>query len=172
MHVDPRITSDKWPVWPDPTLLGHADIIPVASVTAGSLGTWTIRYRVGPAGIDDGGRLKLCFRINSDWGVPQFTDPTAANFVTLSTTANARLTPSYDPRGHIRPWSKAVTVLVDDGYLAEGELVHIVLGDTTAGGPGFETRSPILRNARVLPSSSIPAERAHTYPCASKAAST
>lgn len=109
-------------------------------MVAGSCATWTIRFTVGPSGVDDGGRVRLCFPINSDWGAPQFTERGAPNFTTVRSTGGARLTARYDPRGAVRPWSKALTVLVDDGYLREADEVVIVLGDTTGGSPGFEAQ--------------------------------
>src|SRR5687768_16598753 len=108
--------------------IGRATLEPTRPVVAGSLGTWKVVYEVGEAGVDDGGRIRLCFRINSDWGLPQTDFPSATNYVTAKTDGNARLRLDYHNRAHLRPWSKALTVLVEDGYLAAGNKVTIVLG--------------------------------------------
>ncbi len=122
------------------TQLGVARLDGPSLVQGGQCGSWDLVYRVGAAGIDDGGRVRLCFRINSDWGAPQFDSPAAVNYVTATTTGEARLTCSYHYRGYIRPWSKALTVLVDNGCLAEGDEVRLRLGDRSGGGPGFESQ--------------------------------
>jgi hypothetical protein len=122
------------------TQLGGARLDGPSAVEGGQCGSWDLIYRVGAAGIDDGGRVRLCFRINSDWGAPQFDSPAAANYVTATTTGPARLTCSYHYRGHVRPWSKALTVLVDDGCLAAGDELRLRLGDRSGGGPGFESQ--------------------------------
>ena len=123
------------------TMHGRATVSPAQPVVAGSYGSWLITFRAGRAGVDDGGRIRVTFRIDGDWAIPQLTDPSAPNYVTVSTNGAARVTASYDHRGHIRPWSKALTVLVDDGYLAEGDEIAVVLGDRSGGSPGFEVQA-------------------------------
>ena len=122
-------------------LHGSASLSPGEPVVAGSLGTWRIRYRVGKYGIDDGGRIRVVRRFVSDWGTPQTERPGRADFVTVSTSGSARVTVSCDPQAHVRPWQKSMTVSVKDGHLREGDTVMLVLGDTSAGGPGSRAQT-------------------------------
>ncbi len=119
---------------------GTATISPDTPVIAGSMGTWTVRYRAGVAGVDEGGRIRLAWRSVSDWPSPQFSDPAAANFVSLRTSGNATLQPSFGGTG-IRPWSRALTIRVLDEALAPGDEVVLVLGDTARGGPGMRAQT-------------------------------
>ena len=122
-------------------LHGSASFSPGQPVVAGSMGTWRIRYRVGKYGIDDGGRIRVVRRFVSDWGAPQTDRPDGADFLTVSTTGAARVAASCDPQAHVRPWQKSVSVSVTDGYLREGETVTLILGDTSAGGPGTRAQT-------------------------------
>ena len=122
-------------------LHGSASFSPGEPVVAGSMGTWRIRYRVGKYGIDDGGRIRVVRRFVSDWGTPQTERPDQADFLTVSTTGHARVAASCDPHAHVRPWQKSITVSVTDGCLREGETVTLVLGDTSAGGPGSRAQT-------------------------------
>jgi len=120
--------------------LGSGSISPEGPVIAGSVGTWTIRYTTGVAGIDDGGRIRLAWRSVSDWPAPQFNDPAGENFARIETDAGVRLTPVYGSDG-IRPWNRTLTIRVSDGSLAPGDVVTIVLGDSSAGSPGMRAQT-------------------------------
>src|SRR5690554_1769664 len=67
---------------------GTASISPDGPVRAGTMGAWTVRYRTGVAGVDEGGRIRLAWRSVSDWPAPQFDDPGAANYVSIATSGN------------------------------------------------------------------------------------
>lgn len=134
----------------DSALCGGATLSPLGNVVAGGHATFRIVYDVGSVGVDDGGRIRIALRINSDWGEPQTRDPAGANYVTVTTSGKATLVAAYDPRGHIRPWSKALTILVTDGFLAPGDTVAVVLGDTSGGGAGFEVQPFVERSATFL----------------------
>ena len=123
------------PPWPSGQV-GHVRLSPAAPVTAGAFATWTVRYEVGPYGMDDGGGLKLLFPIPSDRGIPQFTDPTAANYTTVRTSGTARVRARYATKLHTRPWVKGIAVDVEDGPLAPGDTIDVVIGDTRDGSPG------------------------------------
>ena len=122
-------------------LHGSASFSPGEPVVAGSMGTWRIRYRVGKYGIDDGGRIRVVRRFVSDWGTPQTDRPREADFLTVSTSGSARVSVSCDPQAHVRPWQKSMTVSVNDGHLREGDTVTLVVGDTSAGGPGSRAQT-------------------------------
>jgi hypothetical protein len=121
--------------------LGWAELEPREPVMAGSLGTWRITYHAGAYGLDDGGAILIARRFASDWGDPQLVDPSAPNFTTATTSADAALEVRYDPDGYIRPWQKAIVVRIRDGFLAPDDTVTVVLGDTSGGGPGSEAQS-------------------------------
>ncbi|CAN5780504.1 DUF3604 domain-containing protein [soil metagenome] len=125
-------TAEQW--------RGTASISPDGPVRAGATGTWTVRYQTGVAGIDEGGRIRLAWRSVSDWPAPQFDNPGAANYVSIRTSGNSTLVPSFGVTG-IRPWSKALTIRIVEEALAPGDEVIIVLGDTSRGGTGMRAQT-------------------------------
>ena len=122
-------------------LYGWAEIQPHGPVVAGSTGTWRIIYHVGRYGIDDGGVIKIAWRDVSDWAAPQFSDPAAPNYATVSTTGPARLRATFEKQRYIRPWRLCVTIDVYDDSLAEGDTVTLTLGDTAGGSPGSRAQT-------------------------------
>ncbi|MFX1284568.1 MAG: DUF3604 domain-containing protein [Promethearchaeota archaeon] len=116
--------------------LDHASLSPQSDVIAGSYGTWTLTLTVGIHGIDDGGHIKVAWRDASDWRRPQLGDPKGPNYTIVTTTGKADLNVSFEERGYIRPWRPCLTITIYDGYLAEGDIVTIIYGDTSKGGPG------------------------------------
>ncbi|MHA1912004.1 MAG: DUF3604 domain-containing protein [Candidatus Kariarchaeaceae archaeon] len=115
--------------------LGKAIITPTDDVVAGSYGTWTLTLTIGTHGIDDAGHIRVAWRATGDWKHPQFNDPQAPNYATVTTTGDAQLNVKFD-HGYIRPWWTCITIEVYDGYLAEGDEVTIVYGDTARGSSG------------------------------------
>jgi hypothetical protein len=77
--------------------LGKAEITPKHAVEAGSIGTWTIVYRPGLYGVDDGGGIRIARRFASDWGDPQTDDPASPNYLTARSSTTAALR-SRQPR--------------------------------------------------------------------------
>lgn len=120
--------------------LGHASIDPHRPAVAGSYTTVTLTYTAGHP-IDDSGYLKVAFRSVSDVGTPQFDDPTAANYITITTTGDCHVEPRWDPKGHMRPWSRALFLQVRSGFLNRGESITIVFGDTSHGSPGWQMQT-------------------------------
>ena len=123
------------------TRLGSVTIEPLAPVVAGSMGQWTITLTVGPAGIDEGGTIKLCQRFASDWQPPQFDRPSESGYTSVTTDGEAKLRPRFDRKGHDRPWMQAIVIDVYDGSLAPGDVVTIVLGDKSNGSPGIRAQT-------------------------------
>ncbi len=132
--------------------LGRASLHPAGPVVAGEMGTWTLTYTVGSYGIDEGGTLKIARRFASDWGRPQFDDPAAPNYTTVTTDGDAKVAARYDLKAHVRPWMKCVVIDVYDGSLSPGEHVTVVFGDTRGGSPGMAAQSFIesAHEMRVL----------------------
>ncbi len=120
--------------------LGTAEVTPVGKVVAGSHGSWTLVYRVGEYGIDDGGSIRVAHRSVSDIESPQFTDPKGSGYTTVSASRDVRLECMYSRRGHIRPFRAAVQVDVRDGSLYLGDTVTVVFGDKSRGSPGLRTQ--------------------------------
>ncbi|MCK5805165.1 MAG: DUF3604 domain-containing protein, partial [Lentisphaeria bacterium] len=120
--------------------LGSAEITPTDAVAAGSNRTIVFTYTAGHP-IDDSGYVKIAFQQVCDFGEPQFDDPTAPNYCTVSTTGDCRIFPRYDPKGNLRPWSKALYLQIRFGYLDEGDQIRVVFGDQTGGSPGWRVQS-------------------------------
>ncbi len=122
---------------PDPTLYGTATMTPAKPVEVRGFHTETITYRVGRLGLDDLGAIQIAFRMVSDSGMPQFTDPTAPNYVTAKSNGEGKLHLSYAKTGGTRPWFEVLTIQQKGGYLREGEEITVIFGDTSGGSPGM-----------------------------------
>jgi hypothetical protein len=120
--------------------LGMACIHPGTPVIAGSYTTISYTYICGHP-IDDSGYLKITFRSASDVAAPQFEDPSSANYCSVATTGKCRIEPRWDPKGHIRPWSRALFLMVRGGYLDRGEQITVTFGDTASGSPGWQMQT-------------------------------
>ncbi|MCI0548206.1 MAG: CehA/McbA family metallohydrolase, partial [Candidatus Rokubacteria bacterium] len=82
---------------------GTATLTPTDPVRAGSFGTFTIRYRAGPAGIAPGGSLVLQVSPFWGWSDPQPFEPGLPGFTTVETTApGTRLAPEPCGSGCLR----------------------------------------------------------------------
>ena len=120
--------------------LGTATLTPDGPAIAGEYGSWTITYTVGVVGIDDGARVRLCYRTVSDFGPPQFTNPAAPNYVSVRASQPVELRLSLGIEG-IRPWDQTITVRVAGGALAAGERLIFTLGDRLHGSPGIRCQT-------------------------------
>ena len=96
--------------------LGYATIQPKRPIVAGSYTTLTLTYVAGHP-VDDSGYVKIVFRSVGDFGTPQFDDPAAPNYCVVSTSGDCRIEPRWDPKGHTRPWSRALFLKVRGGFL-------------------------------------------------------
>ena len=103
---------------------------------AGSFTTRTLTYAAGHP-IDDTGFVKIVMRFASDCGTPQFTEPAGPNYTTVTTTGTSRIEPRWDPKGHTRPWGRALYLKILGGYLDRGEKIVVVFGDRSRGSPGW-----------------------------------
>ena len=122
-------------------LYGWAEIDPAAPIVAGSVGTWRIIFHAGRYGIDDGGVIKFAWRDVSDWAAPQFEDPSAPEYASVSTTGPASLRARFEKQRYIRPWRLCVTVDVFDDSLSEGDTITLTFGDTSGGSPGSRAQT-------------------------------
>jgi hypothetical protein len=120
--------------------LGRAAIQPEHPMVAGAFTTVILAYTAGHP-IDDSGYVKIAFRSVTDFGTPQFDDPAGPNYCRVSTTGDCRIEPRWDPKGHTRPWGRALFLKVRGGFLNRGEEVNVVFGDTSGGSPGWQMQT-------------------------------
>ncbi len=115
--------------------------MPHVAVEAGSFQSFALVFTAGQFGVDDSGSIRIVSRFASDMGVPQFSDPKGANYVTAEASNGARLQLSYHPRLNMRPWGKCLTVAVGRGFLAPEDTITVRLGDRGGGGPGMRMQT-------------------------------
>ncbi len=119
--------------------LGSMEMSPTTDVIAGEYGTWSFVYTAGEYGIDDAGSIVLSWRMASDWGTPQDTDPKAPNYLTYKTTGDCRLVKV--PLHWLRPYHDCICLKVTGGCLQKGETITITIGDRSGGSPGSRAQS-------------------------------
>ena len=120
--------------------IGTATVQPGQPVVAGSFTTIRFIYTAEHP-IDDSGYIKITFRSAGDFGVPQFDKPVVPNYCTVLTTGDCRIEPRWDPKGHTRPWSRALYLQVRGGFLDRGKEIVVVFGDTSDGSPGWQAQT-------------------------------
>ena len=129
---------------------GRATIAPAHAV-AGTFGTWHATYTAGAYGLDIGARLRLAFRLASDWGPLQTDDPSAPGYVSLEChPARRGVELRFDPRGHARPWSQALLVDVTEESIAPGDQLIVTLGDRRGGSPGCRAQTFVEHPFRFM----------------------
>jgi hypothetical protein len=136
----------------DPAIFGSVVMEPLGPVEARSFQTFRLTYTVGKLGLDDTGGIRIAWRMVSDSGKPQTTDPSGENFVTASSNGEGQLAIKYDKSGGQRPWNEILTVVQHGGYLKEGEKIAVIFGDTSKGSPGMLAQTFVEggRDFRVL----------------------
>lgn len=142
--ASPRPAMANWHPgpWPVPQeLAGSATIAPNAPVEAGSWQSFVVTYTAGKFGIDDSGSLKICFRFASDMTKPQFDDPKAAGYTTLSASNGAVLQARFDYKQNVRPWDRTIHIKVVRGFLKEGDTITVRIGDPCQGCPGVRMQT-------------------------------
>jgi hypothetical protein len=128
-----RSTAETW---------GAVTISPTDDVVVGSFSTWTITFTVGAYAMDVGGGLKIGTRRQADFGSPQFSDPAADNYSSVSCSRKGtRFETYFDPRGHKRPFNAVVVIRLAAGPLYPGDTITIILGDTSGGSRGLKVQS-------------------------------
>ena len=125
----------------DPDAYGSASIDPDDDVVAGTYRSWTITYTVGSLGMDDGSTLKVAYSQTSDWTTPQFDDPDAEGYATVTTDGDGVVRGRYDSKAHTRPMKTCVVVDVVDGSLDPGDEITVTLGADGGTSPGHRVQS-------------------------------
>lgn len=123
-----------------PDLMGTATIDVTGPVTCGDWASVELVYTAGHFGIDDSGSIKVCFRSATDQTRLQLSDPTAAGYVSVSTSNGAAVRTWFDSNRNIRPWHHTLYVQCNR-FLAEGDTITIRFGDRSAGGPGLRMQT-------------------------------
>lgn len=118
-----------------PDLMGSARINVESPVTCGAWTTLELVYTAGHFGIDDLGGLKISFRSASDQTPPQFDQPKAPGYTTVTASNGARLNASYSKNSNIRPWGNTLHIKCLN-FLSEGDTITVRLGDKSRGSPG------------------------------------
>ncbi len=121
----------------DRSIFGYATLSPVTPVEARSYHSTTLTYTVGKLGLDDTGAIRIAWRMVSDSGRPQMTNPADANYVTANSSGAGNLVLRFDKLGGQRPWNETLTIYQRGGYLKEGDTITVVFGDTSKGCPGM-----------------------------------
>jgi hypothetical protein len=113
---------------------GTAQITGPASVPAHGSATWQVTYTCGKSGLPVGGQIRLRrWPLSFEWSGAQSSSPQKAGYVTARGPGNARF--------QIVPSNLAdVRVRLLWPALQPGDKVEIVIGDTSAGGPGMRVQ--------------------------------
>ena len=121
--------------------MGTARVEPEGKFEAGSYQSFLLTYTAGFYGIDDTGSIKIVHRFASDMGKPQFDNPAAPNYVSVTASNGAVLHVEYDMKRNIRPWDKTVYIKVVRGFLREGDQIMVYFGDPVGGSPGMRIQT-------------------------------
>jgi len=138
--VKRSLVGDNNPsVWPgdEAEIYGTAELEPLSPVEVRSYQTYRLTYTVGKLGLDDTGGIRIAWRMISDSGRPQMTDPSAENYVTAFSNGEGNLRLKYDKNGGQRPWNEVLDIEQRGGYLRQGDQITVVFGDTSKGSPGM-----------------------------------
>ena len=64
--------------------VGRARVEPETPIVAGAFFTRKIIFTAGTYGVDEGAQILVCKRLSSDMEIPQFEDPAASGYVSVS----------------------------------------------------------------------------------------
>jgi hypothetical protein len=128
-----------------PEHMGTATLSPPGPFVAGTHASFTLTYKAGTFGIDDTGMLKISWRTTSDMAKPQFADPKAANYTTVTASNGAKLE-YWIERLNIRPWVNTLMIRVGRGYLRAGETITVSFGERSGGSPGLRLQTNCEEN--------------------------
>ncbi len=122
--------------------VGTARVEPEDPIVAGAFFTRKVIFTAGTYGVDEGAQILVCKRLSSDMEIPQFEDPAASGYVSVTcSNEDVGLTLSYQEQGYLDDWRSGVAIRIAQGYLCEGDEVVLVLGDTSCGGPGIRAQT-------------------------------
>ncbi|MDC1193942.1 DUF3604 domain-containing protein, partial [Planktomarina temperata] len=123
-----------------PDLMGTATVNVDRPLVCGEWATLNLTYTAGHFGIDDLGSLKISIRSASDETSPQFDDPKAPGYTTITASNGARLNVSYRKNSNIRPWGNTLHIQCLN-FLSAGDTITVQLGDRSQGSPGLRMQT-------------------------------
>ena len=143
--IDSKLMGEAWPAvqpYKNSKAYGFAELETSGEFTVRSYASLTLKYTAGRYGIDDNGAIRVSFRAVGDWGRLQTDNPADYNYVSAGTDGRAELFPDVSRSGiSSRPREKCLTLLVTHGYLAEGDTIAVIFGDTSRGSPGLKLQT-------------------------------
>lgn len=142
--LSPDLTQKS--VW-----FGSMEMTPQQPVVAGTYHTWALTYTVGEYGIDNGGEIRLSWRLASDMATPQSEDPKADHYVTAtSSNPNATVNIHFIPDGGLRPFSQILVFTIANDSLAAGDQIYITMGNTSYESRGQRVQTFVDSDFRFL----------------------
>lgn len=123
-----------------PDLMGSATLDKEGPFVCGSWTSLTLTYTAGHFGIDDLGGIKISIRSASDQTPPQFEDPTAPGYTTITASNGAKLKYWYRKNSNIRPWGNTLYIQCMN-FLSEGDTISVTMGDQSQGSPGIRMQT-------------------------------
>ena len=113
---------------------GTAALEPASQAIAGAYGTWRLAYTVGASGIAVGGAIRIFTESDTDWGMPQVTDPSQAEYMTADGPPGVFLDVLVEE-------IKSIRLRVRGRALKAGETVVVTYGSQAGGGPGSRAQT-------------------------------
>ena len=120
--------------------------------TAGEMATISQTFVVGDEPIETGGGFVVARHFMTNFGEWQTDEPTQANYISITSTNPkvsfvATSTPLAGMHGGFRSSRETLTFRVASGTLETGDVVKVIYGDDSAGGPGM--RMPNFSSDRM-----------------------
>ncbi len=118
---------------------GLATITPAVAYVD-SFGSWTLTFTADESGLPVGGGIRIAWHFSRSWPEPQFTNPTAPNYATVSNTGSGRVVIADNYTGLFEyPFTRgSILIEVIDEGLKSGDEIMLVLGDQSGGSPGMK----------------------------------
>jgi len=114
--------------------LGQVALDPAGPIVAGQYGTWRLTYTCGSTPLPPQTRLHIYTDSDTDWEMPQFLDPAAADYMTLETPAGVQ--------GMVNAVNlKRLVIVLEGRELQPGESLTLVYGDPGTGNPGTRAQT-------------------------------
>ena len=113
---------------------GTAALEPAGQAIAGAYGTWRLAYTVGASGIAVGGAIRIFTESDTDWGMPQVTDPAQDEYMTVDGPPGVFLDVLVEE-------IKSICLRVRGRALRPEETVVVTYGNQDGGGPGSRAQT-------------------------------
>ena len=107
---------------------GTARLVPADDLVAGSLASVQLVYEADES-IQPGGGIRISTDSDTDWGIPQFDDPSGQEYMTVSGPEGIQL-------AMLTVGVRGVRLVLSGRARAAGEQIAGSWGDRSAGSPG------------------------------------